>query len=78
MTTKLGSDPAFPVALDDFRDFEHHPALGLTKREYFAAIAMQGIVASSVTTEAYTISAMARDSVRLADALLAALENEDD
>lgn len=45
---------------------------GLTKREYFAACALQGILAEDVRGDVgYTI--LAEDAVRHADALIAAL-----
>ena len=46
---------------------------GLTKREYFAALAMQGYCACVYDT-ALSEKAIARESVRQADALLAELE----
>lgn len=45
---------------------------GLTKRELFAAMAMQGILARTEATK----SGICRDAVRLADALLAELSEE--
>ena len=42
---------------------------GLTKREYFAGLAMQGMAASDLTYED-----IAHDSVKMADALLAELD----
>ena len=43
--------PAFPVSEHDFKRFQNELPLwtGLTKREYFAAMAMQGMFASGVT-----------------------------
>ena len=40
MTTNTGG-PAFPSA-----DFEHHEYTGMTLRDYFAAKAMQALIAS--------------------------------
>lgn len=55
-------------------DFEElgHPIynLGLTKREYFAAMAMQGMLASE---KKFTLATIAVDSVQMADALIAML-----
>lgn len=51
---------------------------GLTKREYFAAMAMQGILANT-TYEAprrNKLGGMAQDAVNAADALIAALNQE--
>lgn len=51
---------------------------GLTKREYFAAMAMQGIHASYINnarTETVSVSKIAKWAVHSADALLKELEN---
>ena len=62
-------DNAFPIpGLQDDPDFN-----GLTKREYFAAMAMQGQVANSKYPDSCTAKAYATWSVELADALLAEL-----
>ena len=45
---------------------------GLTKREYFAAMAMQGILSNS--SGDYDFGGAATDAVRYADALLTELE----
>lgn len=58
-----GSEPAFPHMYDD----------GLTKRELFAAMAMQGILASPFRCE----SGFAELSVCAADQLIAELAKED-
>ena len=47
----------------------------LTKREYFAAKAMQGAIASS-DAESFSMVKIARYSVEQADALIAALNEE--
>jgi hypothetical protein len=41
---------------------------GLTKREYFAAMVMQGVVTPGIPKELY--SRFAKDAVQLADALI--------
>jgi len=57
-------------------------AIGLTKREYFAAMAMQGICASPFAPDIKNVSqAMASDvknAVKMADALLAELKKPHD
>lgn len=66
------SEPAFPIQGNWRRDMA-----GLTKREYYAACAMQGLCST------YTIgrdqpelqSATAESAVKYADALIAALED---
>ena len=47
--------------------------IGLTKREHFAGLAMQGILADSQTDEGS--ESIARAAVRIADALLKELSN---
>lgn len=74
MTTKR-NDNAFPFQFDGLDDegtiiFEN----GLTKREYFAAMALQGILASN-TFPSSPIAA-AYDAVNCADALIEALNLE--
>jgi len=48
-----------------------HP--GLTKREYFAAKALQGLLADPTTMISKTV---AEDAVRMADHLIEALNND--
>jgi hypothetical protein len=48
---------------------EQQGTSGLTKREYFAAMALQGYI----TTECYSIYDCARHAVKSADALIATL-----
>lgn len=54
------------VALD-------HRYQGLTKREYFAAMAMQCICANSIPGNHHMPNATAKDAVMYADALIAEL-----
>lgn len=49
-----------------------HP--GLTKREYFAGLAIQGLASES--GRYHSASDMAYDAVKIADALLAELESQ--
>ena len=53
-------------------------ALGLTKREHFAGLAMQGILANSQyeAPRANKLAGMAIDALAAADALLAELDKE--
>lgn len=48
---------------------------GLTKREYFAAMALQGLLASDLKEE-HSVEAQAQNAVWAADALIEALEGE--
>lgn len=67
MTSKeLGAASAYP---------RNDNSGGLTKREYFAALAMQGLIAWPAR-EVATHSRMAEESVACADALLAELAKE--
>ena len=52
------------------------PRGGLTKREYFAALAMQGFCAAPDSNGGCDIFSIAATAVRQADALLAELEKE--
>jgi hypothetical protein len=49
---------------------------GLTKREYFAAMAMQGICGNSSLAEISSYNSFAEWSVQQADALIEALNKE--
>ena len=60
--TMSGSDPAFPIPFDG-----EYPKLGLTKREFFAAMAMQGLCANPNTVLNYEEIAM--HAVKFADSL---------
>jgi len=52
---------------------------GLTKREYFAALAMQGLLAAEAGEAVFSSdAALVSCAVRHADALLARLEDSDD
>jgi hypothetical protein len=67
-----GESPAFPVPDGEAANLGYH---GLSKREYFAGLAMQAIIASQTTIKApYTITDTA---VCAADALLAELAKGD-
>ena len=67
---------------DDFAfacvDGNSHLQEGLTKREYFAALAIQGIYANQNynATQEFHFTNAAQDAVKQADALIKALNNE--
>jgi hypothetical protein len=74
-----GDMPAMPQSgIEDsegrFNDSSDWGGSGLTKREQFAAMAMQGLK----TGDYHTFSDMASDAVMIADALLAQLEEKGD
>jgi len=51
-------------------------AMGLTKREHFAAMAMQGLMSRIGVDEEWNLKEYSNTAVEAADALLAALEGE--
>jgi|MudIll2142460700_1097286.scaffolds.fasta_scaffold1514685_1 hypothetical protein len=61
---------AFPWSYQFHEMYIHQ---GLTKREYYAAMAMQGVCANSIITERASHKTMAEWSVKQADALIEAL-----
>lgn len=69
-----GDDMAFPLPETDGNYF----VPGLTKRELFAAMAMQGLCAARASTLLLPsdVAIIAGSAVRAADALLAALERQ--
>lgn len=81
---KLGEEPAFPYAV---REDTEAWSGGMVKREHFAALAMQGLIASvptfhiiddSENPDAKFIAAkVASFAVKQADALLEALAKEE-
>lgn len=75
MTTPRANEPAFPVFVDQ------SPNTGLTKREYFAGLILQGIMASGPTEYAMKILFQRVPPIKVAilyaDALLAELANGD-
>lgn len=75
-------DPAFPVALavepsgDIYRSDEMQGGAGLTKRELFAAMAMQGLLsgAEDIKVNEWHPEVLAQSSIRAADALIMELQ----
>ena len=68
---KLGLDCAFPNQRHDGQGMPCAEASeGLTKREYFAALAMQGIKANSIPGSHHQPRECVREAVELADLLL--------
>lgn len=65
---KNSEQPAYPI----FNEYGHAEMddKGLTKREYFAAMAMQGILASN------NRMSVAENAIKFADALLKQLETK--
>lgn len=70
-----GPDSAF--AIPSVGGEPHEAEFGLTKREYFAAKAMQGLLAEEDKTRYVEWAEVAESSVLLADALIRALNRPD-
>lgn len=73
----MKNDQAFPSTEDGFNP--HHP--GLTKREYFAGLALQGELANSISAIRWQkgeADDLARRCVIFADALIKELEKKDE
>ena len=66
-----GNDAAYP---SNFVPERYNPEFGLTKRELFAAMAFQGLLADPYSTQEFPD--MASISVQVADALVAELSKE--
>lgn len=75
-----GAESAFPVDPRGVRDAYAHGCEGLSKRELFAAMAMQGLLAAGktglATVNGVPFSDAATWAVSHADALIAELERE--
>lgn len=67
-----GNESAFPEVQEQ-PQFNHH-SYGLTKREYFASMAMQGIVSSPY--DDYSHASVAFYAVGMADALIEELNKQ--
>lgn len=78
MSNSNAEQPAFPEPFSTYNPkdggIEHRSVSGLTKREYFAAMAMQGLLACPDVNGSQ--SELAIDSIDFADALLSALEEK--
>jgi hypothetical protein len=68
----LGEEMALPY---EFKDYQ--PAFGLTIRQYYAGLAMQGYLAARWSGR-YKHEDLATEAVKQADALIAELEKSDE
>lgn len=68
---KNSDQPAFPPSSEWHGHFEES---GLTKREYFAAMAMQGLLSNPRVTDNMEFSRIVFDATYYADQLLKQLE----
>ena len=75
MSAKTGG-PAFPYSFPDGRKDDYNVAYGMTLRDYFAAKAMQGILAGThpIVKQAEPLPTVARVAYAQADAMLKARE----
>ena len=68
--------PAFPVPLSAGESYSQHgPADGMTLRDYFAAKAMQGLVASNDEGAGDRVADVPEYAYQIADAMIAARGN---
>jgi hypothetical protein len=72
----MKDEPAFPILEHGIGGESFVLTPGLTKRELFAAMAMQGLARGAVIENEDSIKNHARRSVRYADALLSELQKE--
>lgn len=68
----LHNEPAFPM-LDPNSNYSQY---GLTKREYFAAMAMQGFLSSWGKHDVDSFKGICTDAVFIADELIEQLNNQ--
>lgn len=78
MSETKGNEPAFPYVIEpqslgSMQSFGGASFSGLTKREYFAGLMLQGMMARSGTE---ALKERAARAVRIADVLLAELSKE--
>lgn len=73
MTIKNGDLPAMPIEFNGFGLYAPEAHTGLSKREQFAAMAMQGLLANGAGYD-LTPERLAESSLAMTDALLEALE----
>ncbi len=65
--------PAFPA---DVEDFQQRAGGGMSLRDYFAAAALQGLLARDDEHPETTMADWAKDAFRFADAMLAERTND--
>ncbi len=75
MLIKNGDLPAMPIEFNGFGLYAPEAHAGLTKREYFAVLAMQGMLNGIMcNADSRHLTLISEKSVKAADALLAELE----
>lgn len=76
-TKDEGNELAFPhTELDSYSGTPCNQHFGLTKRELFAAMAMQGILANSEITKSHKDLNIEKTAIKCADALINELNKE--
>lgn len=68
---KNGDDPVHPIIIDDVSQ-KQISITGINKKELFSAMAMQGLLSAGIVS----ISQIPKQSIGIADALLAELSKE--
>lgn len=78
MSTENANESAFPFEYNSWEDNDlvRRAKSGMSKREYFAAMAMQGICATGITKEGTNHEYFAQQAVKIADELLKQLEQK--
>lgn len=71
--------PAMPISneLGDLNSLCVSESIGLTKREYFAAMAMQGLLAEGIAGSHKHLNQLVSNAVKCADELLKKLEDSE-
>ena len=69
--SKDTSGPAFPVSIPAGHYWTGDAPYGLTKREWYAGLAMQGMIASQTPDESIATEMCAQWCFEMADAMLA-------
>lgn len=80
MTTKTDGGPAFPVPLNPGESYQGHgPCDGITLRDWFAGLAMQGLLAAQIHgfNDRPANGPFASMAYEMADAMLKARENKE-
>lgn len=71
-----GNEPAYPIVLPEGVGINTYSDPGLTKREYFAAMAMQGMMTSMGQLSAHPSEyGIGKQAVAIADDLIRALNS---
>ncbi len=72
--SELGNKPAYATPPSEMSNLADHQFFysdkGLTKREYFAGLAMQGLCANSIPGSQHMPETLALEALEYADALL--------